>query len=244
LNSIVLIESERIKENIFKLENRKFIHLKTILKIQKNSQLKCCLLNSSVGKFLILEIGNESILGEYFPEETNLSSVLENVRIFIAYQRPQTTKKILQLISNLGVQKIFFFRSEKSEKSYADSKIFENENLLSEIVLGLEQGKRFEVPDVEHLSAIYSIKEKLNKNKRFVLDLNQKPFQYFENAILDNQIDLALGPESGFIEKEISYLESLGFQSISVSQNNLRTEIACTFILSQLEFVLSKITRT
>ena len=110
--------------------------------------------------------------------------------------------------------------------------------------MGLEQGKRFEVPGVEHLSTIYSIKEKLNGNQRFALDLNQTNFQYFEKKIHNSQIDLALGPESGFIEKEISYLESLGFQSISVSDNNLRTEIALTFILSQLEFILSKITRT
>ncbi|HRG76781.1 MAG TPA: 16S rRNA (uracil(1498)-N(3))-methyltransferase, partial [Leptospiraceae bacterium] len=54
---------------------------------------------------------------------------------------------------------------------------------------------------------------------------------------LKDSIQIILGPESGLIAEDIDYFLSLGFQTISVSENILRSEVALSFFLAQIELL-------
>ena len=50
---------------------------------------------------------------------------------------------------------------------------------------------------------------------------------------------IAIGPEGGWIERELTSLEEHGFQKISVSRAILRSEIALAATLAQWEMLVS-----
>lgn len=236
MNLLILEESERISENQFKIQNRKLEHLIKILKVNLGDNLKAGILNKSIGNFKIIKLEKNEIIGEYIFETNEEYSIFSNIRFYIAYQRPQTIKKIIQLASNLGVKEIYFFPCERSEKSYQDSKIWGEENLKEEIILGLEQGKKIYVPKIFHIKKFHELKNYFQTENLFLLHPNSNETNLVSLNLNQGSYEFILGSESGFTEKEILYLEKNNSKRISISETILRTESAFLYLLSQIEF--------
>ena len=61
------------------------------------------------------------------------------------------------------------------------------------------------------------------------------------NKIKENDsIIIAIGPEGGFSEKEVSFLNSLGYVNISLGKRILRAETASIYALSVIGAYLEK----
>ncbi len=236
MNLLILEESEKISKNQFKIQNRKLEHFTKILKVKIGDTLKAGILNESIGNFKITKIEKNEILGEYVFQSNEEYSIFSNIRFYIAYQRPQTTKKIIQLASNLSVKEIYFFPCEKSEKSYQDSKIWEEQNLKNEIILGLEQGKKIYSPKIYHILKFHELKNYFQTKNPFILHPNTNEVDLVSLNLNLSFYEFILGSESGFTEKEIIYFEKNNCKSISISDSILRTESAFLYLLSQIEF--------
>lgn len=248
MNRIILEESEQIEDSLFSLNSRKSNHIIKILKSKIGDNLKVGLINKSIGIGTIesIDLKSRKVLISYKKEydESELPIAnLRDVRIFSSIQRPQTVKKIIQLAATSGISELFFFPAEKSEFTYLNSSIWSEENLLEEIILGLEQGGRIQTPKITVLKNKYRLKEQLTKYNRFILDFNGK---YLLNSTLGIDIlspfQIVIGPESGFTEQDLSFFLDLGFEKISVSENILRSENAFAFILAQIELLKSSST--
>ncbi|MCB1189561.1 MAG: RNA methyltransferase [Leptospiraceae bacterium] len=128
--------------------------------------------------------------------------------------------------------------SDKSEKSYLNSNLWEERNLQNEIILGLEQGKNVLAPKINLLKSKYELKEVLTDSNRYLLDMEG-------NSFLDNSVEVGntkpiyilLGPESGFTGTDKEFFLSLNFSKIKLSEYTLRTEYALAFSLSQIEMI-------
>jgi 16S rRNA (uracil1498-N3)-methyltransferase len=241
MNRIILEEKEFIRDSRYRLDSRKSNHIIKILKAQVGDSLKAGLLNSSIGLATVEEIDLENHFVNllYRPQNDNKPlPVLSGLCVFAAIQRPQTVKKMIQLCANCGVPELFFFPAEKSEFSYLNSSLWSDRNLLDEIILGLEQGGRVIAPKIQVLKNKYRIKEHLTEGSRFLLDFNC-PYLTDLHVDLDfsNSIQIVLGPESGLIAEDIDYFLSLGFENISVSESILRSEVALSFFLAQIELL-------
>jgi len=100
-----------------------------------------------------------------------------------------------------------------------------------------EQSKRLTIPiiteiktlvelkNIEGLKIVCSTKEKENNIKKF-LDRN----------INYTKINIVIGPEGGISPKEEDYLNSIGFNSISLGNNIMRVETVPIFILSVINY--------
>ncbi|MDX1961489.1 MAG: RsmE family RNA methyltransferase [Leptospiraceae bacterium] len=237
--NLLILENHELKNDVYVIKGRKYEHITKVLKSKVNDKLQAGVLNIALGEFLIQKIDHDLkvIEGIFFQRQNELTSKFHRLNFYFAFQRPQTTKKILHLASLIGVGSINFFRAEKSEKSYEDSNLWKNDSYIEEMILGLEQGKRVNLPKVEKLKSIYNI----NFEKEFiVLEPNSKILFNEKKSLLEemNPVMIFLGPESGFVEKEIEYLEKKGGICIKVSNSILRTEQAFAFSLSQIEFLL------
>ena len=72
-----------------------------------------------------------------------------NVGVIAAISRPQSVKKVVRFCATAGVKSLHFVRSANGEKSYLQSKIFQPDRILREVVTGLEQGGGAHPPHVE-----------------------------------------------------------------------------------------------
>ena len=241
MNRIILEEQELISHSLFRLDSRKSNHILKTLKSQIGDRLKAGLLNVSIGTAIIhsIDTENREVLIRYEEETKDLPhSALSGIRVFSAIQRPQTVKKMIHLCANCGIPELYFFPSEKSEFSYLHSSLWTDRNLLDEIILGLEQGGRVIAPKIQVLKNKYRIKEHLTDSSRFLLDFNHKYLTELSSDLyLKDSIQIILGPESGLIAEDIDYFATLGFQNISVSENILRSEVALSFFLAQIELL-------
>lgn len=237
MNLIILQEHEKLGNKIFSLQGRKKQHLIENLKARVGDSFQAGILNQSFGTIKVLEIQNSEVIVQ-FTENYYFPYFTPNIQIFSSFQRPQTTKKILQLSACVGIKEISFFLLDKTEKSYQTSKLWKQNLWEEEFLLGLEQGKRIQMPK---LNLYFTSKEKISFNfstHTFLLDLEGKSFLEYIPISKDSTFSFILGPESGITSKDREFFIQKGAKPLKLSHNVLRSEFALAFAISQLELVL------
>lgn len=233
MNRLILVESDRVENESFIIKDSfRLTHLSNVLKIKAGDELKVTLLNNSLGKAKVTEVSANECTLKLIENETVKST--PNIQLQVAVSRPPTCKKILEHGTSLGAKGIEFFKADLSEKSYLDSKIFENEKYKEYLHLGLAQSAvYFEEPSFK-LSSAFSISP---IEQKFFLSV--KEASTFDKANLDfsSPIVLAIGPERGFTEREESELLSAGYRPICLGPSVLRVEIATFSALGQLQML-------
>ncbi|MCB1159024.1 MAG: RNA methyltransferase [Leptospiraceae bacterium] len=240
MNFLLLEPHERIREDVYSISDRKYSHLYSILKVKEGKILKALLWNDSIGSFQVdkLDEQRNSIVGTYYPENSEVR--VPDISIFISLQRPQTMKKILQLSSCTAVKDLTFFVSEKSEKSYLNSPVWKKENIEYEMVLGMEQGGNFRVPEFTLLLNKKELFKKLEHYKGRKLLFHpqgNRDFLTDKKVSKETKYGFLFGPESGFTEKDIESFEAIDFKKSFLSPYILRTENALAYALANCQVI-------
>lgn len=236
MNAICL-DSELVEDNtIFEIKNRELIdRIGHILGDHSEKVLKICLINRGLyqGKFTRTSKG---IYGQIIGE---LPSSESWFNLIVGLSRPPTCQKIIEHSSAMGLKKLLFFPSALSEKSFAQSKIFLPEKLNALTRYGLSQGANyFELPKVLLSNRLEF--DEFKDSRRFVLDpFAEKIFSNF--PVSAGEITLLIGPERGFVPKEVEVFKEKGFEPIRLSSSILRVENAVIHALGQLELLRTKV---
>jgi RsmE family RNA methyltransferase len=167
------------------------------------------------------------------------------IDLIVGVSRPQTIKKILEVVGALGVRRLFFVSSKESQKSYLSSKTLREENIFHHLRLGLEQAGSSYLPEVSiHPRLAPFLDDTLpkycsNSTRSFIAEpkskvnlvnnLDVKAFT-FEQPIM-----LAVGPEGGWHDFEVEMFSSMGFVPTSLGVRILRVEHALCYLLGQID---------
>lgn len=215
-------------------ESSTLSHIHETLKLQMGDLVKCTVLSEGIFEARIVELSSNLCRVELIGE---LKAKLPWFDLIVGVSRPQTTKKILEHATTFGAGKIHFFKAALSEKSYLNSKIFEDQSIEDCLVAGLSQSATyFNLPEIK-IDKYNPAKNYQDAKNKFILDLNA------DKSFLDLDIDfkssitLAIGPERGFISEDISRFHDAGFTSVKISSSILRVEHAIYSAISQLELL-------
>lgn len=219
-------------EGKYILQNRKADHLKMIKKVTPNDSINAGRINLDEGVFHILEVNN-SITGIYESHKNSIKKY-QGLEVWIAFQRPQTMKKILFLTGMLGIPSLKIIRTNKSEKSYESSSIWRDDSWKEEIYLGMEQGKNIFFPEIS-----------FGKSPKNFLNLEKEKETWFlhpggeKMSVLPEfqKLRILIGPEAGFSSEEILDLSLMGAKKIGLSDVPFRTEHAFMGLFSQIEIL-------
>lgn len=228
--------SNKLKGNKFELKNDDIYHITRVMRM-KNGDMIEVVYNEKV-YLCCLEFGNGDI--EIKVIERLLESdedIIEKVLI-IPLLKEQKFDLILQKATELGVNKIVPIEMERSiiklDNNREIKKLERWERIVKE---ASEQSKRVNIPviasvkklkDLEFetgLKIVCSTKEKVNTIKMFL----QSHKSY-------DKINIVVGPEGGISFKEEEYLNSIGFESVSLGSNIMRVETVPLYILSVLNY--------
>lgn len=160
--------------------------------------------------------------------------------ILVGLPRPATAKKILYESACLGVERIFFFASEKSDPSYHQSTLWKNKAWEEFLRKGAEQAYSTRLPDVKVFSSLAeSLAEITPESWRVALDPYEATQALKSSPKGERHGVLAIGAERGWTDNERKILKENGFQFHHLGDRILRVESACligtALILSQLE---------
>lgn len=209
-------------------------HIHATLKLEKGDEVKCTVLNEGLTKGIVLELSNDFCRLELQPL---ISAQPQWFDLVIGLSRPQTSKKILEHATTFGASKIHFFKAALSEKSYLDSKIFEDKAYEEFLLNGLSQSAIYaHLPEFK-LEKYNPAEQYKDQPQKFILDI--KTDKSFLDVELDfaKPVTLAVGPERGWIAEDVERFHAAGFTSVKVSSSILRVEHAVYSAISQLELL-------
>jgi len=237
MNIILLHGSDFKDKNMVILKDHRKDHIITVLKAKIHDSLLFGLINGKMGKGIIINIDSSKVelkinLDKNPPPALPLTLVL-------ALPRPKMLKRIIESSVGLGVKKIYLINSWRVEKSFWQSPVLKKETLDALSIAGLEQAKDTIMPQI--------FKKKLFTPfvKNELPDIAQNSSMFIAHpktaipcpcskTLLNQSICLAIGPEGGFIDKEIKTLELLGFKTINFGSRILRTETAVPVLIAKL----------
>lgn len=238
MNILLFHPSQRTSSNIKNDEllvirnAQQLKHIREILKLSVGATLQVGELGGKIGEGEILQLTETEMtlklnLHRQPPEKLPCTVIL-------ALPRPQQLKRILLHLSSLGVKEIHLLQTQRVEKNYWQSPTLNNmENYLIE---GLEQSMDTILPELS-----------LHRNYRKFLENDFKlickdktiwlahPGNHPQASLVNSDEQVVLvGPEGGFIDKEVEDFIKQGAKVVSLGKRILKVETAIPVLISQL----------
>ncbi len=234
MNLVLLKETDICRPGYAVIDGRRFQHLMTINKVALQDELRCGLLNGGVGNGIVTRISATCLemkicLENDPPEPLPLILVL-------ALPRPKMLRRIIQQVTTLGVKTIYLINAWRVEKSFWNSPVLSEPSLREQMILGLEQGADTILPRIYQRRFFTEfVKEELPDlcQDAVCMTAHPKTDRVCPYGLAQKSV-LVVGPEGGFIDREIKTLESAGCAPCHIGPRILKVETAVTALISRL----------
>jgi 16S rRNA (uracil1498-N3)-methyltransferase len=214
-------------------------HLLQVLKARKGDSLRAARINGPRGRLLLeSEPSARHMLKARFEEQEAAGPALQG-QVFLALPRPQTLRKILFLMPQLGLKRLVLLRSKRVEKSFYHSPLLSTGEWRRHLLAGMEQAMQSLMPEVHLYEYFRPFMEDrlpglLTDGPRILLHpgrpaLNQSP------QLAPGDWQLAIGPEGGWQDHEREAWEDAGFIWTGLGERILRVESAFHHAIAQLQ---------
>jgi 16S rRNA (uracil1498-N3)-methyltransferase len=232
--NLVLLEPHEIINGEAELSGRRFEHIRSVHRAVIGSELKVGVIGGKLGRGIVVRIEGSSL---------RLSICLESdppaplpLRLVMAVPRPKVLNRTIAAAVSMGVREIDLINSWRVEKSYWHSPKMAEENLRFQAVLGLEQSGNTILPTIrKHPLFVPFIRDELphEVDGRLTLVADPRADAECPRSIRSPAI-LAIGPEGGFIQRELDTFRDIGFQSVNLGRRILRVETAMACLIGRL----------
>lgn len=241
---MIVLPEELSGEGLAVIQGRRAALLYELHELRTGLEVRAALLGGQRGSATVLEAAPQKVCLKLRLSQPPCEPV--PLALLIAVPRPQTVKKVLQTAAMLGVSSIHFVPSDNSVKSYLQSKTLASEAIQQEIVKGLEQCCDSRPPAVVVWQALWrfmkeglpSLSPPQKPQALCLLPLTSISKTQNLSALgpipLSRTVICAIGPESGWSEREEHDWIKTGFQPISLGERMLRVETAVAVLLGQI----------
>ncbi len=169
--------------------------------------------------------------------------------------RPQMLKRIFEVSASFPIKKIVIVGAERAEKSYLSSRLLKPEGYLKYLKKGVEQAGIPYLPEIQVIDKFWTLGRELNFSDysgRFVCDgrgelgigqfarlslggdgLANRSGATLGGGVITESL-VAVGPESGWSERELELFKAWDFTSVLLGQGILRVDVALISALSVL----------
>ncbi|THB73956.1 MAG: 16S rRNA (uracil(1498)-N(3))-methyltransferase [Desulfobacteraceae bacterium] len=234
MNLVLLTREDFISHDRVRISDRRMDHLVKVNRITQGDTLQCGLINHNMG------VGTVTRLTASFVE---LSVTLEHepprklpLSLIIALPRPKMLRRIITTATELGVGEIFLINSWRVEKSYWQTPWLADHHIREYMTKGLEQSKDTVLPKI-HMKRFFSrfVNDELPSflKNHLCLLAHPKGRQSLPTQVAENVI-LAVGPEGGFIDREVETFERIGFMCGTAGKRIMRVETAVPYLIASL----------
>ena len=211
-------------------------HIINILNASEGDEIDIGVQNGPTGKAVLSSITSEELQLAIKWNEIHTKD-LYPVALLVGLSRPQTCRKILEQASALGVNRIDFFISDKSEPSYRESRLWKTNEWRERIIKGTEQAFSTFIPGCDVWNSLEECTSQLKLNSlRFAFD-NYESVQTLEGLKSwkgRQHYTVAVGAERGWSNQERIFLRENEFSLLSMGPRVLRQETAVVVALGQV----------
>lgn len=177
--------------------------------------------------------------------------VIPPTALILAVPRPIMLKRVLAQATAMGVARIFLIKANRVEKSFFNASLLHDEAYRSALVQGLEQAIDTRLPEVSihgrFRPFIEDVLPPLLGDYPVRLVAHPGAAQTLPAAVpppLTRPALLAIGPEGGWVDFEITKFIEQGFLPFSLGPRILRVDSAVPALLAQLDLLRTLPART
>jgi RsmE family RNA methyltransferase len=234
VNLILLESSDFVDQDRVRLSGRRHDHIAGVLSASSGSVLRIGRLNGKIGYGRVEALGDGSADVRIEHLDTDPPPPLP-LRLILALPRPKVLNRTIAAAASLGIKEIDFVNSWRVEKSYWKSPRLSEENLRLQSILGLEQGVDTMLPSIRlHRLFAPFVQDELPTIIRNRLPLLAHPTGAECPRHVSGSLVLAIGPEGGFIDREIASFQEAGFAVVTLGDRILRVETALASMVGRL----------
>jgi len=235
MNLILLFDDDFTTEpGMVRLTGRRLRHLKEVHRAAVGKTLTVGHANGAIGTGEILSMDNNAV--EMTVSLTEPPPAPLPLTLILALPRPKVLNRVIIAATSMGVKRLVLINAVRVEKSFWQSPRVSEENLLAQSVLGLEQAKDTQLPEILLKKRFKPfVEDELPAMARGTEKLVAHPYDATACPMgVGGPTTLAVGPEGGFIPYEIDKLKEAGFDAVSMGERILRVESAIPALLSRL----------
>lgn len=252
------------------LEGRRAEHLRKVLKVAPGDRVRAGVVASEasagrrgMARVVAVAPGRaELVLEDLVFEDRMLEGEASADRrtrpavdLIVGMPRPQVLHRVLQTASTMGVRRLDLVAAWRVEKSFFQSPSATPRQIRRQLLLGAEQGLRTRLPSVALHHRFVSFVEGLSAAAVLALEpLDLLAHVGAERAIedvvsgrvagvTDRPVRLAIGPEGGWIDREVETFRTAGFEPVDLGPWVLRVEFAVAAALAQIDLLRRSVGR-
>ena len=232
MNIILLASKDWLDENTVCLDDRRHEHIRGVLKAEIGDALRVGLLGGLRGSGKVIKLSEEHTYLQIDLVDSPLPR--HPCDLILALPRPKMLRRVFRTAAEMGVTHLYLINSARVEKSYWQSPLLQPDRIDAALTAGLERAGDTALPQVRlHPRFKPFIEDQLPR-----LSGSRACWIAHPGApeALANQSGaglIMLGPEGGFIPYEVELAQSMGAQTVRLSNRILSVDTAVTAALSQ-----------
>lgn len=230
--NLLLLRPSELSGGSFHITDSRAEHIIKVLKPSIGDRLRAGALNGFVGSAEITDIDSEGVKGLFNAETEPPKS--PDLSLIVALPRPKVFRRILSGVVSMGIKDIHIINCWRVEKSYWSSPYISEENIEKYCFDALMQSKDTVMPDVSfHRFFTGFMEDGLagipGERDRFIAHpYSDGTYKPAAPAVV------AVGPEGGFIERELETFADAGFKGFSMGERTLTTEHFVPYVLGSI----------
>jgi 16S rRNA (uracil1498-N3)-methyltransferase len=249
MNFVLLQANEIDASGRAVLTGRRAQHIHEVLQVDQGSAIRIGVLDGALRTATVEGCTAEQVLLQ-LGDQLAQQPLPTADTLLLATPRPKVLLRMLSHAAAMGFARIILFRSWRVDKTWMQSRAFDSDVQRTQLLLGLEQAGRTQLPEVLRFDRFKPMVE----DELPTLQLPQPRFvahpyastpthqlggltHLADPASGPRAFTLAIGPDGGFLPYEVDKLAAAGFHAIRCGPHALRTETALAAIWAQLDLL-------
>jgi 16S rRNA (uracil1498-N3)-methyltransferase len=237
VNLLLLEPGELSSGGTCTLGDRRAQHLRTVLGVEVGSTVRAGVIGGATGTGRVTAIDAAGGVTLQVALDAPALPPLD-VELVLAVPRPKVITRTIEIAASFAVRRIDLTNAWRVDKSYLRSPRLAPEALALAARIGAEQGATTHVPPItvhERLMSLLDARYPAGAKGSALRLVAHPGAPPIEAAVTESApIELAIGPEGGWIERELDTFVARGFRPVSLGAPILRVEAAVASTLGQL----------
>jgi 16S rRNA (uracil1498-N3)-methyltransferase len=217
-------------------------HLVEVLRVTPGQRVRAGIVGGAVGEAEIVSVEGSDVQLRF--EATGPASAPQPVDLVLAVPRPKVLSRVLQHAAAYGVRRIDLVNAWRVDKSYLGSSKLDLDAIAENLRLGAEQGMTTHLPEIAvhkrlmaYLDEVHAQVTPADARKLLADARTGDHIERVVPAGFAAPVVIAIGPEGGWIQRELDTFAARGFAIVRLGAEVLRVEAAVTAALAQLSLL-------
>jgi RsmE family RNA methyltransferase len=246
--NLLLVEPSELAGDRCVIADRRAAHLRDVLGVAPGSTVKMGIVGGAIGTGEVLA-DDAAGIALRFARTADPEPQLD-LELVLAVPRPKALARVIETCAAFAVRRIQLTNAWRVDKSYLRSPKLAPDALAHASRIGAEQGATTHLPEIQLHERLMELLDTRwpapqprgehdedtdeRPRRRWSLLIAHPDAKPIESVIHHGPLVLAIGPEGGWIQRELDTFVARGFTPCSLGAPILRTESAVSAALGQL----------